>query len=180
MPIVSNASFAARSVAQGPQTLAPPSFNGMGWLVIINLAMMTIATLIGIMVIVKLAGDWVKHRRTDVWLSPASIYRVLGILFATGITIRCGAEMVSLWGWNPHDPVATGIYLTAKRLFDPIAVSCGITGLMVYILSEPGMIEQQRKIPFPVNMWLAWPMVKRMLRLGLLTFIAAIGVVSTR
>lgn len=180
MTATANSSFAARAVAAGPQTLAPPSFNGMGWLVVINLAMMTIATLIGVMVITKLAGDWVKHRNNDVWLSPASIYRVLGLLFATGITIRCGAEMVSLWGWNPHDPVATGIYLTAKRLFDPFAVTCGITGLMVYILSEPGMIEQQRKIPFPVDMWLAWPMVKRMLRLGVLTFIAAIGVVSTR
>lgn len=175
-----NSSFATQAVAEGPQTLAPPSFNGMGWLVVINLAVMTIATLIGIMVIVKLVGDWVKHRRQDVWLSPASIYRGLGILFATGITVRCGAEAVNLWGWNPHDPVSTGIYLTAKRMFDPIAVTCGITGLMVYILSEPGMIEQQRKIPFPVNMWLAWPMVKRMLWLGLLTFGAAIGVVSTR
>ncbi len=177
---MNNSSFAAQAVAEGPQTLAPPSFNGMGWLVVINLAVMTIATLIGVMVIVKLVGDWVKWRDRDVWLSPASIYRVLGILFATGITLRCGAEAVNLWGWNPHDPVATGIYLTAKRLVDPIAVACGIAGLMTYILSEPGMIEQQRKIPFPVDMWLAWPMVKRMLRLGLLTFVAAIGVVSTR
>lgn len=180
MTATANSTFAARAVEAGPQTLAPPSFNGMGWLVVINLAVMTIATLIGIMVIVKLVGDWIKHRRQDVWLSPASIYRLLGILFATGITIRCGAEAVNLWGWNPHDPIATGIYLTAKRMFDPIAVTCGITGLMVYILSEPGMIEQQRKIPFPVDMWLAWPMVKRMLWLGLLTFGAAIGVVSTR
>ena len=177
---MSNSSFAAQAVAEGPQTLAPPSFNGMGWLVVINLAVMTIATLIGIMVIMKLGGDWVKHRRQDTWLSPACIYRLLGILFATGITLRCGAEAVNLWGWNPHDPVATGIYLTAKRLVDPIAVACGITGLMTYILSEPGMIEQQRKEPFPVDMWLAWPMVKRMLWLGLLTFGAAIGVVSTR
>ena len=177
---MNNTDFAAQAVAEGPQTLAPPSFNGMGWLVVVNLAVMTIATLIGIMVIVKLVGDWVKHRRKDVWLSPASIYRLLGILFAAGITIRCGAEAVSLWGWNPHDPVATGIYLTAKRMFDPIAVSCGIAGLMVYILSEPGMIEQQRKIPFPVDMWLAWPMVKRMLWLAALAFVAALGVVSTR
>ncbi|RYF14207.1 MAG: hypothetical protein EOO77_14570 [Oxalobacteraceae bacterium] len=73
---------------------------------------MTIANLIGIMVIVKLAGDWVKHL-------PGA--------------------------WHPF----------REGHHDPIAVSCGITGLVVYILSEPGMIEQQRKIPFPVNMWLA-------------------------
>jgi hypothetical protein len=97
--------------------------------------MMTIANLIGIMVIVELAGDWVKHL-------PGA--------------------------WHPR----------REGHHDPIAVSCGIAGLVVYILSEPGMIEQQRKIPFPVNMWLAWPKVKRMLRLGLLTFIAAIAMLG--
>lgn len=51
---------------------------------------------------------------------------------------------------------------------------------MVYVLQRPGMIEQQCEIPSPVNMWLAWPKMKRMLRLGVLTFVAAIGVVSTR
>ncbi|KQU53221.1 hypothetical protein ASG67_10460 [Sphingomonas sp. Leaf339] len=177
---MANSSYAAQSVANGPMTLAPPSFNGMGWLVVVNLAVMTIATMVGVMVIVKLAGDWLKHRRLDTWLSPASIYRLLGILFACGITLRCGAEAVSLWGWNPQDPIATGVYLTAKRLTDPIAVTFGVGGLMMFILSEPGMIEQQRKEPWPVNMWLALPMVKQMLWLGGITFIAAIGVVSTR
>jgi hypothetical protein len=173
-------SFSAQSVAQGPQTIAQPSFEGMGWLVVINLACMTIATFVGVMVVVKLVGDWWKHRTQDVWLSPAWIYRSLGILFATGITIRCGVEALTLWGWDPRDPVMTGAYNTVKRLFDPFAVACGISGLLLYICSEPGMIEQQRKKPAPVDMWLAWPMVKRMLRLGALTFVAAIGVVSTR
>ena len=172
--------YAVQSIANGPMTIAPPSFNGMGWLVVVNLAMMTIATLIGVMVIVKLAGDWWRHRRQDTWMSPAAIYRFLGVMFALGITLRCGAEALSLWGWNPQDPLATAMYLTAKRMVDPVAVTFGVTGLMVYILSEPGMIEQQRKEPFPVDMWLAWPMVKRMLWLGGLTFIAAVGVVSTR
>ncbi|MCU6454359.1 hypothetical protein LPN01_09730 [Sphingomonas sp. A2-49] len=177
---MSNTSFAAQAVAHGPQTIAQPSFNGMGWLVVINLACMTIATMVGVMVLVKLIGDWLKHRREDTWLSPAGIYRTLGILFAAGITIRCGAEALTLWGWDPRDPVATGTYNTVKRLFDPFAVACGLSGLLLYICSEPGMVEQQRKVPFPVDMWLAWPMVKRMLQLGLLTFVAAIGVVSTR
>jgi len=177
---MSNSSYAAQSIANGPMTIAPPSFNGMGWLVVVNLAVMTIATLIGVMVIVKLIGDWWKHRALDVRWSPAAIYRLIGILFASGITLRCGAEAVSLWGWNPQDPAATAGYLIAKRMVDPIAVGFGVSGLMVYILSEPGLIQQQRKEPFPVDMWLAWPMVQRMLWLGGTTIIAAIGVVSTR
>lgn len=177
---MSNSSFAAQAVADGPQTIAQPSFNGMGWLVVINLACMTVATLVGLMVVTKLAGDWWRHRRQDVWLSPAAIYRLLGILFATGITIRCGVEALTLWGWNPADPVMTGMYNTIKRMFDPIAVVFGVGGLLLYVCSEPGMIEQQRKEPFPIDMWLAWPMVRRMLWLGLLTLLAAVGVVSTR
>jgi hypothetical protein len=177
---MNNSSFAAQAVANGPRTIAQPSFEGMGWLVVINLAVMTIATLVGVMVVMKLAGDGWKHRRQDVWLSPAWIYRTLGILFACGITIRCGVEALTLWGYDPRDPVMTGAFATVKRLFDPFAVACGVSGLMLYICSEPGMIEQQRKEPFPIDMWLAWPMVLRMLWLAFFTFIAAIGVVSTR
>lgn len=177
---MSNSSFAAQAVARGPQTIAQPSFNGMGWLVVTNLAFMTIATLIGAMVVIKLVGDWVRHHRQDVWPSPASIYRLLGIVFATGITIRCGVEALTLWGWDPTDPVMTGTYNTVKRLFDPFAVVCGLSGLALFICSEPGMTEQLRKDPYPINMWLAWPMVRRMMMLAVLTFVAAAGVVSTR
>lgn len=177
---MSNTSFATQAVAEGPQTLAQPSFNGMGWLVVVNLAWMTIATLIGVMVVIKLAGDAWQHRKRDLRLSPAWIYRALGLLFACGITVRCGVEALTLWGWNPSDPVMTGTYNTVKRLVDPFAVTFGMIGLMLYICSEPGMIEQQRKDPFPIHMWLAWPMVRRMLWLGLFTSIAAVGVVSTR
>lgn len=177
---MANSSFAARMVADGPPTLAPPSFEGMGWLVAINMGIMTIAFLGGAMVVAKLVGDWVRHRQDDPWPSPAAIYRLVGILFAAGITVRCGAEALALWGWDTRDPASTAFYLTLKRFLDPIAVMFGLSGLATYVLSEPGMIEQQRKDPWPINMWLAWPMVQRMLWLGGLTFIAAIGVVSTR
>lgn len=177
---MANSSFAARMVADGPATLAPPSFEGMGWLVALNMGIMTIAFLGGAMVVAKLVGDWVKHRHQDTGRSPAAIYRLIGILFAAGITVRCGAEALALWGWDTRDPAATASYLTLKRFLDPAAVGFGLSGLLIYVCSEPGMIEQQRKKPWPINMWLAWPMVKRMLWLGGITFIAAIGVVSTR
>lgn len=177
---MANSSFAARMVADGPATLAPPSFEGMGWLVAINMGIMTIAFLGGTMVVAKLAGDWVRHRRQDTPRSPTAIYRLVGILFAAGITVRCGAEALALWGWDTRDPAATASYLTLKRFLDPIAVTFGLSGLTVLIMSEPGMVEQLRQKPWPINMWLAWPMVKRMLKLAALTFVAAIGVVSLR
>lgn len=177
---MAKSSFAARMVADGPATLAPPSFEGMGWLVALNMFFMTIAFLGGTMVVAKLVGDWVRHRRQDTPRSPAAIYRLIGILFAAGITVRCGAEALALWGWDPREPMATATYLTLKRFLDPVAVTFGLSGMMIYVMSEPGMIEQQRKEPWPINMWMAWPMVKRMLKLAGLTFIAAVGVVSLR
>ena len=81
-------SFVAQAVADGPCTISQPSFEAMEWLVVINLAVMTIATLACVIVVVKLAGDRWKHRRQDVWLLPSWIYRTRGILFACGITIR--------------------------------------------------------------------------------------------
>ena len=177
---MNNSSFAARSVAEGPHTLAPPSFDGHGWLVVINLALMTAATVLALMVVVKLVGDQWRHHHRDPWKSPASIYRLIGVLFSAGITLRCGAEAICLWGWNPADPATTGQYLMLKRLVDPFAVLCGLSCLVVYILSEPGMIEQQRKVPWPINMWLSLPMVRRMIWIVALSLIAAIGVVSTR
>ncbi len=36
-------------------------------------------------------------------------------------------------GYRPRDPVRTGMFVTIKRLFDPSAVLCGISGLMLYI-----------------------------------------------
>ena len=38
---MSNASLAAQAVINGPQTVAPPSFDGHGWLVVANLTVFT-------------------------------------------------------------------------------------------------------------------------------------------
>lgn len=173
-------SLAAQAVASGPGTVAPPSFDGHGWLVAINMGAMTFACVAGMMVIAMLLTDAAKRRRQDRGWAPARIFRVIGLLFATGITLRCGAEAVSLWGWNPLEPQATARFLLFKRMLDPWAALCGIGGLALYVMSMPGMFSQLRKEPLPLRIWQAWPIVKRMLAVGALCFVAAIGVVSTR
>jgi hypothetical protein len=178
--LVDNTSLAAQAVASGPGTVAPPSFDGHGWLVAINMGAMTFACVVGLMVIGMLVADDAKRRRQDKGWAPARIYRVTGMLFATGITLRCGAEAVSLWGWNPLEAEATARFLLFKRLLDPFAVTSGLGGLGLYVMSLPGMFAQLRKEPLPVKIWQAWPIVKRMLAVGALCFVAAIGVVSTR
>lgn len=173
-------SLAAQAVAAGPQTVASPSFDGHGWLVVLNMAAMTAATVIGLMTIGFILRQAWAGRIGDRGLAPARLWRVIGLLFASGITLRCGAEAMALWGWDARDPIGTAFYLTAKRFIDPVAVTCGVSGLCLLVMSMPGMVEQLRKEPLPIDMWQSWDVVKRMLWVALLALIAAAGVVSTR
>ncbi len=96
MTATANSTFAARAVARGQQTLAPPSFNGSG------VARRCQSGDGDDRHVDRLDG----HREAGGRLDEASRARRLalssqhipmpGILFAKGITIRCGAEMVSL------------------------------------------------------------------------------------
>ena len=171
-------SFAAQSVAQGPMTLAPPSFNGHGWLVALNLAEMTAATLIGLWMLIEVGGRLWRSRGRDGPL--VAIQRVIILLFSAAITLRCGAEAVSLWGWDPSDPIGTGWYIAAKRFVDPVAVLCGLAALALFVLSEGTTTAQLRRKPFPARLLARLPMLRRPLWIAALSFVAAIGVVSTR
>jgi hypothetical protein len=177
---MSNSSLAAQAVADGPMTVAPPSFDGHGWLVVLNLGAMTAAFMIAMMVLVLLASDWWRCRKVDRVLSPAWLWRLIGILFATGITLRCGGEGLVLWGWNPRAPEETSVMLLAKRLVDPVAVTCGLSGLFLFILSLPGVMRQLRREPFPIRIWQTWPVLRRMGWLALSSLAAAAAVVSLR
>lgn len=171
-------SLAAQAVAHGPATVAPPSFNGHGWLVALNLAAMTAATLIALWMIFELAG---RLRRTNAADGPLVRWlRVMMLLFSAGICLRCGAEALSLWGWDPTDPADTGWYLTAKRFIDPIAVACGVTGLGLFVLVEASVTQQLRKKPWPERLRTRLPMLWRPLCILVSSMVAAVAVVSLR
>ena len=177
---MNSSSFAARAVAEGPHTLAPPSFDGHGWLVVVNLVVMTGAMVMASTTVAGLIGDaWrgrARSRRTD----PISIWRLPIVCFAIAMALRTGVEALNLWGWNPADPAGTGWLLTLKRFVDPVSVAFGLAGLAIVELSKRGLSEQLRKRPFPIAMWASLPMLKRPAMVCLLALIAAIGVVSTR
>lgn len=174
-----NASLAAQAVADAG-TLAPPSFDGHGWLVVINMATMMTATLIALMVIGLIVSQAWAGRRIDRGWAPARLWRIAGLCFATGMALRCGAGSLELWGWNPADPVTTGRFLLWKRMIDPIAVVAGLTGLAIFTLSRTSVVSQLRRKPLPVDIWEEWPVVRRMIILAAMSLVAAIGVVSTR
>lgn len=175
-----NSSYAAKAVADGPATLAPPSFDGHGWLVVINLAVMTAVCVLALMFFVDAVRAIRRNWGKDLVTHPVTIWRIAGMFFAMGLAIRCGAEALSLWNWDPRDPLATGWWLVAKRFADPVAAVCGATGLGVLYLSARGMVVQLRQQPFPVDMWSSLPMLKRPGWIIAVWLVAAIGVVSTR
>ncbi|WP_419808396.1 hypothetical protein [Sphingomonas sp.] len=177
---MTNTSLAAQAVIGGPQSLAPPSFDGHGWLVVINLAGMTAVCVLAVMFAVDAVAAFWRNRHRDMLTHPVTIWRAAGFCFACGIALRTGAEALVLWNWNPVDPIRTGWWTMLKRYLDPVSLCFAVTGLGVLYLSARGMVGQLRRRPFPIDMWASLPMLKRPAAIGLLSLIAAIGVVSTR
>lgn len=176
-----NASLATQAVAESPSAFAPAAFNGIEWLVALNIWSQTAAALIAAMALVTIITDGRKHRDRDVpGASPARLWRWIGALFSISIMVHCGAAAVVLWGWDIERPEQTGSFLFFQRLVDPVAIVCGVAALMLFVLSLPGMLHQLRRKPLPIDVWQAWPIVRRMLAVTLVFFVAAVGVTVTR
>ncbi|PNQ02127.1 hypothetical protein [Sphingobium sp. SA916] len=180
--IIANAaqSVAAEAVRAGPGTIAPPSFNEDPSLFLFNLFIMTAATFLGAMMAGKQANRIWIQRLHDHPLDPVTLYRAIAMLAGLGLTLRCGAAAMELWGWNPHDPTTTARILMAKRWIDPIAVGCGFLWMAIVILGEPGIEHQLRKAPLPVDMWSRWPDLMRAGAIIVLSFVAAMAAVCLR
>lgn len=173
-------SLAAKSIQTGPPSLIPRSFNDDASLFLFNLFGMTAMTFLAVMMAGKqLRRIWLQRFR-DHPKDPVTIYRTILFFAGTGLFLRCGAEAMNLWGWNPDDPVTTARVLMAKRWIDPIALACGIIWMTLAILGEPGVEHQLRKAPLPVDMWSRWPALMRAVAVVVLSFAAALAAVCLR
>jgi len=182
LPMLSDAStsLVAQAVQNGPQSLMPRAFNNDTTLFVFNLFVMTATTFLGAMMVGKQARRIWMQRIYDHPKDPVTIYRMILLLAASGITIRCGAAAMVLWGWNPSDPVMTARVVMAQRWLDPIAVACGMIWMALAILGEPGIEHQLRKAPLPVDMWSRWPELVRAGAVVVLSFTAALAAVCLR
>lgn len=172
-------SLAAQSVEASPTAL-PPSFNGDPSLFLFNLFAMTAMTFLGSMMMGKQGRRIWMQRFYDHPKDPVTIYRAILLFAATGLTLRCAAEAMNLWGWNPQDPVTAARVMMAKRWIDPIALGCGLVWMSLAILGEPGVEHQLRKAPLPVDMWSRWPALMRAGGVVILSFTAALAAVCLR
>lgn len=177
---MNNTSLSAQAVATGPMTAAPPSFDGHGWLVVVNLAFFTAVAIIGAMFACEQVRHLWRNRHRDTVKHPVTIWRLMGLLLFTAAALRCGAAAAMLWKWNPQDPGGTGWVLTMQRFVDPIALTFGVAAMAIFVLSARGVVDQLRREPPAKAMWLSVPQLRRPAYIALLSLIAAIGVVSTR
>ena len=178
-----NASATSNYIGEALHTataLAPPSLADNPALLAWNLFVMTAAFCLGLMMAGKQARRIWAQRIYDHPKDPVSIHRAILFLAATGICLRCGAEAMTLWGWNPDDPTTTARVVMAKRWIDPIALGCGMIWMSLAILGEPGIEHQLRKAPLPVDMWSRWPALMRALGVVILSFTAALAAVCLR
>lgn len=173
-------SVVANYIAEGPATPVPPSFDNGESLFLFNLFVMTATTFLGTMLVGKQGSRIWSQRLWDHPLHPVSLYRAITLLAGLGITLRCGAEAMFLWGWNPADVVTSARVSMAKRWIDPIAVGCGLMWMTIVILGEPGIEHQLRKAPLPVDMWSRWPVLVRAGIVIILSFVAALAAVCLR
>jgi hypothetical protein len=174
------ASMVAKAITDGPATTMPPSFNDGASLYLFNLFVMTATTFLGAMMVGKQSSRIWGQRLWDHPLDPVSLYRAITLLAGVGLTLRCGAEAMFLWGWSPTDVVTSARVSMAKRWIDPIAVGCGLMWMAIVVLGEPGIEHQLRKAPLPVDMWSRWPVLVRALAVIILSFVAALAAVCLR
>lgn len=180
MTATANSSFAVQSVARGPMTVAPPSFNGHGWLVVVNLAGFTAGFVIATMLAIKMARDIWRHRETDRLHHPVTVWRAFGGAVSLAMAVRFGPAAMVLWGWDPEQAASTAWLLTLQRLTDPVAFTLGLLALGLFEISGKGMAQHLRREPLPLRIWASRDQLRRPTCIAILSLIAAIGVVSTR
>lgn len=180
MPATENISYAAQAVARGPMTVAPPSFNGHGWLVVVNLAGFTAGFIISTMLALKMIRDVRRNWGTDKLNHPVTVWRMFGGFVSAAMAIRFGPAAMVLWGWDPQHAASTAWLLTLQRMTDPIAFTLGLLALAMFEVSGKGMAEHLKRQPLPLRIWAKREQLRRPACITLLSLIAAIGVVSTR
>lgn len=158
----------------------PVSFNGDAELFGLNLFLMTAFMWLGLMMAGAMVRAIWQHRHWNRPRHQVTIWRLAWLFAGCAVFLRCGAEAMSLWAWDPADPETTARMLMVKRWIDPLALAFVGAWMMLVVLSNTAMEQQLSRLPLPVNMATRLPSLQRPLAVVLLSLVAAIGVVLTR
>lgn len=172
-------SMSAKMIAAAG-TAVPPSFNDDSQLFGSNLFLMTTFMCLGLMMAGKMALAIVRHWRRDRVFHPVTIWRAAWFLAGAAAFVRCGADAMILWAWNPDDVTTTACVMMAKHWIDPVALMLAGGWMLLVTLSNTSMEQQLRKRPYPVDMLARLPALRRPAVVILLSLVAAVGVAWTR
>lgn len=151
----------ATNLSSAANALAPPSFAGMDWLLVINLTAVTFGLLVISRAAYDTTVDWREEWRNGTRGSAAEItLRVVALIFWGG-TCRLLSDALSLYGWNPVTQ-SSGGWATAGRFLDPLGVVCFATAAIIWLLTRDGLIEQARVKPLHFPLWEGRETVLRM------------------
>ena len=160
--------------------LAPPSLADNPGLLAWNLFVMTAAFCLGLMMVGKQVRRIWAARTIDHPTDPVSLYRFVILLAGCAITLRGGAEALSLWSWSSKDVATIRQVSELKRWLDPLSVGCGFAWMALHILAEPMLEFQLRKAPLPVDMWSRWPELRRPVYILIVSLLMAAAAVWLR
>lgn len=172
-------SLAARMVRDVGSRL-PATFNGNFQLYGLNLFLMSAFMCLGALMAARMSRAMWRNRGLDHARAPVTIWRLAWVFAGSAAFLRCGAEAMTLWAWNPSDVTTTARVLMAKRWIDPASLVFAGGWMTLVTLSDAGMTEQLRKQPFPIPMLASLPSLRRPLAIVLLSLVAAVGVAVTR
>lgn len=154
--------------------VAPPSFMGMDWLLVVNLTLATLGFLVFSFAARQTWAHWFRDMREvqggDRRGSAAELVRRMVGLMLTGATLRALSDALALYGWDPASR-SSGGWATAGRFLDPIGLTLMIAAAVIWLLTQSGVMGQLRVQPLfkPI-----WEQREVMIRVGLFTFLALV------
>ena len=124
---MNNSSLAAQGVAKEPMTAAPPSLDGHGWLVVLNLAASTFSCVVALLFAVDavraIRRNWGSDRRNrpvSIWRYPLEAGSMIAAICACiAVRLYVAQKDRAAHRWNIDLPVSA-----LTLLFTASAVIC--------------------------------------------------------
>lgn len=138
--------------------------------------------LAGLLILTSLSANRIIHLfrmidpKVDGWGAPITLYRLAKVGLFSTIFIGCFPDLAVLLAWNEIDDRTMLSLWAMDRLFDGMALIPFTVSIILLIRAEKGMVEQLRRPPLPVHLFMAWPDIRKQLAIVAMVILVAAGV----
>lgn len=173
-------SSTARAVVASINSPTPAAFADNQALYAFNLFLMTAAAAIGLLMVGLQAKLIHRDHAFEHPLNPVTLWRFMQLLAGAALALRGAAEGFYLWAWSSGAVDTIVLAVRAKRWVDPLSIACAFAWFAMAILARPGVEDQLKKRPLPVDMWSRWPALRKPVTMIGLAFGMAVAAVAFR